>query len=74
LTFGVVVCLFSIQVGIDVASHVQDFLTKADLGVRMQGGTGAVLEEVSTSNHIIVVVVVVVVWCLTLWRVDPPCR
>lgn len=36
-----------LQVGIDVASHVQSFLSKADLGVRMTGSEGSVLEEVT---------------------------
>lgn len=34
------------QVGIDVANHVQSFLSKADLGVRMAGGDTAILQEV----------------------------
>jgi hypothetical protein len=40
-------------VGIDVASHVQSFLSKADLGVRMTGSEGSVLEEVTvpTKQH-----------------------
>lgn len=29
-----------------MASHVQNFLSKADLGVRMTGAEGSVLEEV----------------------------
>jgi enoyl-CoA hydratase/long-chain 3-hydroxyacyl-CoA dehydrogenase len=34
------------QVGVDVAAHVQAFLSKADLGVRMTGADGAVLDAV----------------------------
>lgn len=32
--------------GVDVAAHVQAFLSKADLGVRMTGADGVVLDAV----------------------------
>ena len=37
------------QVGVDVAAHVQAFLSKADLGVRMTGADGLVLDAVRGS-------------------------
>jgi hypothetical protein len=39
------------QVGIDVANHVQSFLSKADLGVRMAGGDTAILQEVRSDTR-----------------------
>ena len=38
------------QVGVDVAAHVQAFLSKADLGVRMTGADGLVLDAVRGSG------------------------
>jgi 3-hydroxyacyl-CoA dehydrogenase len=33
------------EVGIDVTSHVASFLSKADLGVRMEGGDVSLMEK-----------------------------
>lgn len=38
-------CAAKIQVGIDIGFHVQSFLSKADMGVRMTGGNVGIMGD-----------------------------
>lgn len=44
VVFSLPSCAFA-QVGIDIGFHVQTFLSKADMGVRMTGGNVAVMGD-----------------------------
>ena len=41
------------EVGIDISNHVGDFMSKADLGVRMHGGTSPTLRPWWTTNGLV---------------------